>query len=74
MDIKETYQQNSNDQAKETNSAAKDLNDQNLDKEHRIGCIGKSSSRSNLENKTIALWLNLINHFEMLVLLDDVEM
>ena len=51
MDIKETYQQNSNDQAKETNSAAKDLNDQNLDKEHRIGCVGKSSSRSNLKTK-----------------------
>ena len=48
MDIKETYQQNSNDQAKETNSAAKDLNNQNLDEEHRVGRIRESSSRSNL--------------------------
>ena len=42
------YQEDRNDEAKETNGAAEDFNDEYLDEECWIGSIRKSSSRSNL--------------------------
>ena len=45
---KRHYQEDRNDEAKETNSAAEDFNNEYLDEKCWIGSIRKSSSRSNL--------------------------
>ena len=45
------YQENSNDQAEETNCASKDFDNENLHKECRVCCVRQSSSRSNLLNR-----------------------
>ena len=42
------HQENSNDQAKETDRASKDFDNENLHKECRVCCVRQSSSRSNL--------------------------
>ena len=57
----QAYQQNSNDQAKEANGAAKDFNNEDLDKEDRVRCIRECSSRSNLQEKLFLVcdWLNM---------------
>ena len=42
------HQENSNDQAKETDRASKDFDNENLHKERRVSCVRQSRSRSNL--------------------------
>ena len=42
---------NSNDQAKETNCASKDFDNENLHKECRVCCVRQSRTRSNLLNR-----------------------
>ena len=42
------YQENSNDQSKETDRASKDFDNENLHKECRVGCVRQSRTRSNL--------------------------
>ena len=50
------YQENSNDQAKETDRASKDFDNENLHKECRVGCVRQSRTRSNLLNRNIPLF------------------
>lgn len=66
-DTDEAYQQNGDDQAEETDGAAEDLDNENLDKERRVGRIRKSSSRSNLECKRKILLVPLTNHLKCLL-------
>ena len=58
-DADEAYQQNGDDQAEETDGAAEDLDNENLDKERRVGRIRERSSRSNLECKRKILLIPL---------------
>lgn len=66
-DTDEAYQQNGDDQAEETDGAAEDLDNENLDKERRVGRIRESSSRSNLECKRKILLVPLTNHLKCLL-------
>ena len=63
-DADEAYQQNGDDQAEETDGAAEDLDNENLDKERRVGRIRERSSRSNLECKRKILLVHLTNHLK----------
>ena len=49
-DYSVTHLQNGNDKSKKAYSAAKDLDDQDLDEERAVSCISESSSRSNDAN------------------------